>query len=100
MIYARNDVCRITRCSPPGAVGTTNDDYTAYCVRVQYTDAYVWSLTNALVPRDPSAAPAPGPGDGCLTPNAVTAYTEGRTIYCNPPVNERNAGNLVWQLQP
>ena len=87
-------------CTPAGAIGISSDGSTAYCVRVQYTDAYVWSLTDALVPKDPNAAPAPSPGDDCFNPNAVTADTEGRTIYCNPTVNGRNAGNLVWQLQP
>ncbi|MFE7422459.1 hypothetical protein [Rhodococcus sp. NPDC057529] len=85
-------------CSPKGAIGALDDGTTAYCVRVQFTDAYVWSTTQGLVATDPHFPV--DPGDSCVDANAVTADSQGRELYCNPPQNGRNAGNLVWQLQP
>lgn len=76
----------------------TADGRTAYCVRVQFTDAYVWSETPDLLATDPHFPVSPG--QSCLDPDAVTVGTERRTLYCNPTQNGRNRGNLVWQLQP
>lgn len=76
----------------------TSEGRAAYCVRVQFTDAYVWSGTPDLLATDPHFPVSPG--NACLDPNAVTVGTEQRTLYCNPTQNGRNRGNLVWQLQP
>ncbi|NKY49591.1 hypothetical protein [Nocardia vermiculata] len=48
----------------------------------------------------PGAQPAVHAGDDCTAPDAVTTDPDGRTLYCNPTVNGRWAGNLVWQLLP
>ncbi|WP_067813665.1 hypothetical protein [Nocardia inohanensis] len=40
------------------------------------------------------------PGQPCGNADAVTKGADGRTLYCNPTVNGRGAGNLVWQLLP
>ncbi len=70
----------------------------AYCVRVKYTDAYVWSSSPDELATDPHFPPSPG--SSCLNAVDTTVGTEERVLYCNPTVNGRNAGNLVWQLQP
>lgn len=85
-------------CSSKGATGVLADGTTVHCVRVQFTDAYVWSTTDGLVATDPHFPV--DPGGNCLDANAVTANSQGRALYCNPTQNGRNAGNLVWQLQP
>ncbi|MEU3014962.1 hypothetical protein [Nocardia asteroides] len=74
------------------------DGGVAYCVQVKYTDAFVWSSTPEKVATDPHFPPSPG--DSCLDADDVTVGSEGRTLYCNPTVNGRHAGNLVWQLLP
>ncbi|WAM19834.1 MULTISPECIES: hypothetical protein [Rhodococcus] len=85
-------------CSSKGATGILDDGTTVHCVRVQFTDAYVWSSTEGLVATDPHFPV--DPGDNCLDANAETADSQGRTLYCNPAQNGRNAGSLVWQLRP
>jgi len=85
-------------CSSKGATGVLADGTTVHCVRVQFTDAYVWSTTEGLVATD-RHFPV-DPGDSCLDANAATADSQGRMLYCNPAQNGRNAGSLVWQLQP
>lgn len=76
----------------------SDDGAVAYCVRVKYTDAYVWSFSPNELATDPHTPVSPG--DPCLNADDTTVGTEGRTLYCNPTVNGRNAGNLVWQLLP
>ncbi|MDV7088615.1 hypothetical protein [Rhodococcus opacus] len=85
-------------CSSKGATGILADGTTVHCVRVQFTDAYVWSTTEGLVATDPHFPV--DPGDNCLDANAETADSQGRRLYCNPTQNGRNAGSLVWQLRP
>ncbi|TWH41271.1 hypothetical protein L612_005200000050 [Rhodococcus rhodochrous J38] len=85
-------------CQAHSEPARTADGRTAYCVRVQFTDAYVWSDRNELQATDPHFPVSPG--DVCLDANAVTIGTGQRTMYCNPTQNGRNRGNLVWQLQP
>lgn len=85
-------------CRAQSEPARTADGRTAFCVRVQFTDAYVWSDRNELLATDPHFPV--NPGNPCLDPNAVTIGTGQRTMYCNPTQNGRNRGNLVWQLQP
>ncbi|MFB8003928.1 hypothetical protein [Nocardia sp. NPDC056000] len=46
------------------------------------------------------AGPGPNPGQPCGNSTAVIKGADGRTLYCNPTINGRFAGNLVWQLVP
>ncbi|MFF0284506.1 hypothetical protein ACFYSW_29975 [Rhodococcus aetherivorans] len=85
-------------CQAQSEPAMTADGKTAYCARVQYTDAYVWSATPDLVATDPHFPV--DPGDTCLNPDAVTTGTGERTMYCNPTQSGRQHGTLVWQLQP
>lgn len=38
-------------CSPSGATAVTADGSTAYCARLQYTDAYMWSTFSGVIPN-------------------------------------------------
>lgn len=49
-------------CTEPGATGTTADGATAYCTQLQYTNRYLWSvhqdvIPNPVVTSSPTAAP-------------------------------------------
>ncbi|MCI4675669.1 serine/threonine-protein kinase [Candidatus Mycolicibacterium alkanivorans] len=51
-----------SRCSEPGATGTTADGATVYCTRLQYTSRYLWSvhqdqIPNPVLTTSPTAAP-------------------------------------------
>lgn len=83
-----------TYCSPRGAVATFNDGATAYCARMQYTDASVWSRNASLAPNPvPPASAAAGPqiGEFCIGADigrtAVDTY--GNAIVCD---------NYAWVL--
>lgn len=39
-------------------------------------------------------------GEDCFDPDAVAVDQNGRTLYCNPTVNGRFRGNLLWMLVP
>ncbi|TLF96808.1 hypothetical protein FEK35_27335 [Nocardia cyriacigeorgica] len=82
--------------APDVTVGHTADGQPAHCVRVLHTDAYVWSPTPDPLPVDPHFPVRPG--DDCLDEGARWVDSEGRAIICQPTVNGRNAGNLVWML--
>lgn len=94
-------------CSSRGASATTWDGSTAYCSRLAGTDAYIWSQTAGVAPnpelqqiQTESNTAGVSPGDTCYDSNATATDSQGRTVYCNPTVNGRYAGNLVWQLLP
>ena len=51
-----------SNCSEPGATGTTADGATAYCTQLQYTNRYLWSghqdvIPNPVVTSSPTTAP-------------------------------------------
>jgi hypothetical protein len=94
-------------CSSRGASATASDGSTAYCSRLAGTDAYIWSLTAGVAPnpelqqsQTESNTSAFSPGGTCYDSSVTATDSQGRTIYCNPTVNGRFAGNLVWQLVP
>lgn len=39
------------RCSDPGATGTTPEGTTVYCTQLQYTNRYLWSAHQDLIPQ-------------------------------------------------
>lgn len=39
------------RCSQPGATATTADGATVYCTQLQYTDRYLWSMRQDVIPN-------------------------------------------------
>ncbi|BBY67145.1 serine/threonine-protein kinase [Mycolicibacterium helvum] len=51
-----------SNCTEPGATGTTADGATAYCTQLQYTNRYLWSvhqdvIPNPVVTSSPTTAP-------------------------------------------
>ena len=81
-------------CSPRGAVATFNDGATAYCARMQYTDASVWSRNASLAPNPvPPASAAAGQqiGEFCIGADLgrTAVDTCGNAIVCD---------NYAWVL--
>ncbi|GGG27512.1 hypothetical protein GCM10007304_46680 [Rhodococcoides trifolii] len=104
---ARETVTLGDYCSSRGASASTEDGSTAYCSRLAGTDAYLWSLTDGVAPnpelqqtQNESTGSVAAPGDPCYDDSATATDASGRAVYCNPTVNGRNAGNLLWQLTP
>jgi hypothetical protein len=67
-----------------------------YCVQVSHTDAYVWSLTQDMLPVDPHSRVSPGVP--CLDEGARWTDPDGRPIVCEKTRNGRMAGDLVWMF--
>ncbi|MCV7179277.1 serine/threonine-protein kinase [Mycolicibacterium sphagni] len=40
-----------SNCTEPGATGTTADGATAYCTQLQYTERYLWSVHQDVIPN-------------------------------------------------
>lgn len=81
-------------CTSRGATAVFADGSTAYCARLQYTDASVWSSDPSLAPNPDMPANVPtGPqiGDQCIGADigrtSVDAY--GNSIVCD---------NYMWVL--
>lgn len=81
-------------CSPRGAVAAFGDGSTAYCARLEYTDASVWSYNAALAPNPavPETAPVgPQIGDTCIGADIGRTGVDasGNAIVCD---------NYAWVL--
>jgi serine/threonine-protein kinase len=70
-------------CSPLGSTGTTKTGATAYCSKLQDSNATIWSLTENTVasatvsaPPEPSESPAPAEQEG---PIRVCVQQTGQT---------------------
>ncbi|TSD98194.1 hypothetical protein FOS14_14515 [Skermania sp. ID1734] len=73
-------------CANPGAIGRLSNGRTVYCTRVRGTDAYVWSYTRNLLPRDPHARPYACDRDVCRLPDGSVAPNYMRCgILCGEP---------------
>lgn len=80
-------------CSSRGAVADFSDGTTAYCARMQYTDASVWSRDPALAPNpipptpapEPQAATGPQLGDSCIGADIgrTAVDASGTAIMCD-----------------
>lgn len=74
-------------CSPRGAVRVFSDGATAYCARMQYTDAWVWSRDASLAPNPVPPSPAAGPqiGDFCIGADIgrTAVAADGSAIMCD-----------------
>lgn len=73
-------------CQDPGAVGQLSDGRTVYCTRVARTDAYVWSYSRQLMPRDPNTRGYTCDGIGCRFPDGSEVPNYQRCgILCGEP---------------
>ncbi|GGK66953.1 hypothetical protein GCM10011591_43870 [Nocardia camponoti] len=85
-------------CERGDSPAKTRSGADAFCVRVKYTDARVWSRSTADLATDPHYPPSLG--DRCLDASDVTVGVGGQILYCNPTLNGRNRGTLVWHRVP
>jgi len=85
----------LSAAAPPGAVGVTADNVLYYCARLQYTDAYMWSLTPGTIPNPIVTAAGPSPGDPCAVLHLTTQDAVGAddVVQSNDDCDHR----LVWQ---
>ncbi|MGP6174299.1 hypothetical protein [Corynebacterium sp. A21] len=94
-------------CQPYGGTGTAADGSTLYCANLNLTDALFWHTSPGIVPNPEIEAQMAEqmaltvqPGQLCYDETSTITIVDGTPLYCNPTVNGRNAGNLVWQLTP
>ncbi|SBS73207.1 Serine/threonine-protein kinase PknF [uncultured Mycobacterium sp.] len=84
-------------CTEPGATGTTADGATAYCTQLQYTNRYLWSvhqdvIPNPVVTSSPTAPIAP-PAAGDESPVRICMQETGHTrLRCAEEILRGNAG--------
>lgn len=79
--------------------GLTREGLRAYCVRVRYTDAYVWAPERRVTPQDPNMWLAYS-GERCPHGDAMARDERARPLFCNRVRN--GAGNIayMYQLRP
>ncbi|WP_345495050.1 hypothetical protein [Nocardia callitridis] len=85
-------------CTTGAPAAHTDDGASAYCAQVRGTQTAIWSSTPDPVPNDPRTPPRPA--DDCFGIDDETTGVNGEPLYCNPTVNGRDPGNLLWQLVP
>lgn len=85
-------------CSPPGGTGETADGSVAYCAQLQTSGAYVWSLTQGVIPSPsvtdpPTENPFPAVDE---SPVRVCMEQTGATRFqCRESIRRSNeAGNF------
>ena len=83
-----------SRCSEPGATGTTADGATVYCTQLQYTNRYLWSVHQDLIPNpvlttSPTAAP---PSEDESPVRICMAETGHSRLRCAADILRGNGG--------
>jgi len=70
------------RCPAPGATGVTPDGTTVYCSQLQYTDRYLWSTSQGVIPNPVvSTAPASAPPSEDESPVQICMQQTGHTRF-------------------
>ncbi|MGN2641284.1 hypothetical protein ACTD5D_34985 [Nocardia takedensis] len=79
-----NDYCEV-----PGAVAHLADGRTVYCVRVERTDAYVWSYQRGNLTHDPNQRGYSCGDNGCRFPDGseVPGYQRCGILCGEPPTS-------------
>ncbi|MGY4709249.1 serine/threonine-protein kinase [Mycolicibacterium sp. CBM1] len=81
-------------CTEPGATGTTADGATAYCTQLQYTNRYLWSVHQDLIPNPvlTSSPTAPPPVEN-ESPVRICMQETGHTrLRCAEEILRGNGG--------
>ncbi len=84
-------------CTEPGATGTTADGATAYCTQLQYTNRYLWSVHQDVIPNpvvtSSPASPVPAPAAGDESPVRICMQETGHTrLRCAEEILRGNGG--------
>ena len=84
-------------CSEPGATGTTADGATAYCTKLQYTNRYLWSVHQDVIPNpvvtSSPTAPIVAPPTETESPVRVCMQETGHTrLRCAEEILRGNGG--------
>ena len=83
-----------SRCGEPGATGTTADGATVYCTQLQYTNRYLWSAHQDLIPNPVlTASPAaPPPSEDESPVRICMAETGHGRLRCAEEILRGNGG--------
>lgn len=82
------------RCGSPGTTATTADGTTAYCSQLQYTDRYLWSTSQGVIPNPiMTSSPVAAPPSEDESPVRVCMQQTGHTrLRCAEEILNGNAG--------
>ena len=83
-----------SRCSEPGATGTTADGATVYCTQLQYTNRYLWSAHQDLIPNPvlTTSPTAPPPSEDESPVRICMAETGHGRLRCAAEILRGNGG--------
>jgi serine/threonine-protein kinase len=81
-------------CTEPGATGTTADGATAYCTQLQYTNRYLWSVHQDVIPNPVvTSSPTTAPPTENESPVRVCMQETGHTrLRCAEEILRGNGG--------
>ncbi len=82
------------RCGSPGATGLTTDGTTVYCSQLQYTNRYLWSGSQGVIPNPVlTSAPAAAPPSEDESPVQICMQQTGHTrLRCAEEILRGNGG--------
>ena len=83
-----------SRCGSPGATATTSDGTTAYCSQLQYTDRYLWSNSQGVIPNPVvTSSPVAAPPSEDESPVRICMQQTGQTrLRCVQEILPRQRG--------
>jgi serine/threonine-protein kinase len=81
-------------CNEPGATGTTADGATAYCTQLQYTNRYLWSVHQDVIPNPVvTSSPTTAPPTENESPVRICMQETGHTrLRCAEEILRGNGG--------
>lgn len=81
-------------CTPAGATGVTSDGATVYCSQLQYTNRYLWSGTQGVIPNPVvTSSPTTAPPSEDESPVQICMQETGHTrARCTREILRGNAG--------
>lgn len=83
-----------SRCSEPGASGTTADGATVYCTQLQYTNRYLWSIHQDQIPNPVlTTSPTTAPPSEDESPVRICMQETGHSrLRCAAEILRGNGG--------
>ncbi|AQT80153.1 serine/threonine protein kinase [Mycolicibacterium litorale] len=83
-----------SNCTEPGATGTTADGATAYCTQLQYTNRYLWSVHQDVIPNPVlTSSPTVPPPVEDESPVRICMQETGHTrLRCAEEILRGNGG--------
>lgn len=83
-----------SRCGSPGATATTAEGTTAYCSQLQYTDRYLWSNSQGVIPNPVlTSSPVAAPPSEDESPVRICMQQTGQTrLRCVQEILRGNGG--------